>query len=879
MAARGGLLKLLDAYIAIGGDASEFDRVVAQSEAKAKAAGDRIEGAFSPRRVLGALAVASAAAFGVMTKGGLELNETLTNVQARSGAVGAQWDAMSAAIQRQNRRTTLSLAEIGDGMAAIKTDLGATADEIGMASDRLTDFSLVAQESFGAAVRGADDLRDAYETTLLEALGILDALVVSQQTWGGSLTANRDALVALAPAIRAANLEWTDALALINLFNAAGVDAAAMPVALQRALTQVHSPAELKALIADISATEDPFLRAEKAAELFGSRAGAKMAAALAGGRGALEDYVVGVEESAGATETAARKIDSSWRRMLDLIVQNVTGFLAQIGNATGPILGIAGSVGSAFAGLALMFPGIGTKLVGGLATMFARITPAVALQAGAMGTASGGAFGTMFTAAAAVAAIAAPVAIILVAQGPIADWLGLSGKQTGPAGTWSPQLGGPFKVPVPVELVPGNDDASAQAFRDYLAGLPKGVKGLDYSEWKKAGLQGGAAVTSGAAAGVAGGAPAIAAAAAIAFGGIPTGIAGLTSATRQAIAANLAAAASELRNQRTGIDALIDQVNANRKKKPLTQTTELERLLQARASKALSDELHSPDRARRADAKALAAQLDAAIADLKPRPAIMSDVSKALIADLKTSTSEELKGFAGWFQLEFNRQALAAATAAAAVPVLDESGRKRAGAFEGRGRGIQAGVEAANAAIGSKDATAAAIHELLKSALESADPLIKADAKREGARFGASLADSIDDPQSKADATASMRELVAAAVAYLRSGEAQALVTNAWHALTGALTLSLPGLPAPAGVGHLPEQFASGTPYVERDMLAVIHHREAILTVDQADDWRSGRAGSGAREQHINIEHVEIADAHDEFSLTQQLQFLASVA
>ncbi len=39
MAARGGLLKLLDAYIAIGGDASEFDRVVAQSEAKAKAAG------------------------------------------------------------------------------------------------------------------------------------------------------------------------------------------------------------------------------------------------------------------------------------------------------------------------------------------------------------------------------------------------------------------------------------------------------------------------------------------------------------------------------------------------------------------------------------------------------------------------------------------------------------------------------------------------------------------------------------------------------------------------------------------------------------------------------------------------------------------------
>jgi len=76
------------------------------------------------------------------------------------------------------------------------------------------------------------------------------------------------------------------------------------------------------------------------------------------------------------------------------------------------------------------------------------------------------------------------------------------------------------------------------------------------------------------------------------------------------------------------------------------------------------------------------------------------------------------------------------------------------------------------------------------------------------------------------------------------------------------------------SGVG--PRKLASGMPYVEQTMPAIIHAGEAVLTVAQADAWRAG--GGGPREQKINIEHVEIRDAHDEFSLIQQLRFLASV-
>src|SRR5450759_6001631 len=90
MAARGGLLKLLDAYIAIGGDAADFDKVVDQSEAKAKAAGGRLESAFSPRKVLGALGTAAGAVLGVTLGVAGQLDAAMRQLQADTGMTDAQ---------------------------------------------------------------------------------------------------------------------------------------------------------------------------------------------------------------------------------------------------------------------------------------------------------------------------------------------------------------------------------------------------------------------------------------------------------------------------------------------------------------------------------------------------------------------------------------------------------------------------------------------------------------------------------------------------------------------------------------------------------------------------------------------------------------------
>jgi ubiquinone biosynthesis protein UbiJ len=163
------------------------------------------------------------------------------------------------------------------------------------------------------AVKGLDDVTDSWGLTTKDTSVVMDKMIVSQQKFGGSIQDNLVTLSALAPAMRAANMTVDDGIALLGLFGSKGLDAGQASAAFAKALTKVKSPAELQKLIDDISNTKDPFLRAAKAADLFGAKAGAKLANALGGVN--LKDYKIGMDEAADATSHAADVLDSSFGR------------------------------------------------------------------------------------------------------------------------------------------------------------------------------------------------------------------------------------------------------------------------------------------------------------------------------------------------------------------------------------------------------------------------------------------------------------------------------------------------------------------------------------------------------------------------------------
>lgn len=353
----------------------------------------------------GALGAALGTGVGMALTGANQLDAATRQLAADAGLTAEEASKAEHSLAGMYRNNLQGFDAIGAAMAKVRTDLGLTGKAADDATARFLKFGTATGQDAAGAVASFDDILDAWNLTAADAGPIMDKLIVSRQKFGGVITENQANLAALAPAMTAANLTVDDGIGLLNLFAASGVDAAAAPVALQKALTKVKSPAELKALIADIQATEDPFLRAQKAADLFGAKAGAKLATVLAPGNGALEDYAISMDDAAGATEDAAKVIEDSWGNRFQLLMKNAGGALAEFGTKFGPLLMVASAfgpqltkaIGAGLGGLAgILIP----KVVGGVA--------ATAVPGAVAGTGVGATIGAAIGAAIPLAIVAA---------------------------------------------------------------------------------------------------------------------------------------------------------------------------------------------------------------------------------------------------------------------------------------------------------------------------------------------------------------------------------------------------------------------------------------------------------------------------------------
>lgn len=295
----------------------------------------------SMRSMLGtglkSVGLAASLALGAATKGALQLEEATARYRAETGATAEEAKRAGDTINRVAGSQRQSLEAVTEVAIRVKRDLGAVGDEADGLTEQFVKFARVTRQDAGGAVEAFDDIIDSWGLTLEDTRGVMDKLLVSQQRFGGSIEDSQRTLAALAPAMRAANLEIDDGVALLGLFGAKGLDANAASAAFAKALTKVKSPEELQYLIDDISATEDPFERATKAADLFGSRAGAKLANALGGAQ--LDDYVIDMADAAGATERAAEALDSTFSAQVQKKISEVGAAIRGLGADFGPVL------------------------------------------------------------------------------------------------------------------------------------------------------------------------------------------------------------------------------------------------------------------------------------------------------------------------------------------------------------------------------------------------------------------------------------------------------------------------------------------------------------------------------------------------------------
>jgi hypothetical protein len=277
------------------------------------------------------------------------------------------------------------------------------------------------------AIDTLKEITDVYNLSAADQGHMMDLLVASHQKYSTNVGESQAALLKIGPALSAMNMGLDDGVALLNLFETAGIDASKAPMALQFAVKQLKPGQDLNDLIAQISSIVDPTERAQAAIKVFGARGGVQMAQALKPGITSLDQFATSAADTAGASTKAADAIENSWTNVVPKIVHTIEGPLAEIGQSIMPLM----LVGSLFGPKVLAVVGAAAGLLGsttggavvaGEAATVAAGGPAVAgavaaqgaevgAAAGGLGATAAGLFGAALIAGIPLAFVAAMVA------------------------------------------------------------------------------------------------------------------------------------------------------------------------------------------------------------------------------------------------------------------------------------------------------------------------------------------------------------------------------------------------------------------------------------------------------------------------------------
>lgn len=296
---------------------------------------------FMSKTVLGSVlgvtgGLAGMAAAGI--KGAVDLQDGMAKFQSSTGLSAKETDNLKGTIKDLYKTNEDSYSSLTKTAEALHNNMGMNVSDIKKYEQNFLDFAKVSGQADEDAVGAIDDIGDAWSLTNDQVLPVMDKLVYSNQKYGLSVKDGETALKNLAPSFQGLGMNINDAMGYLNLFASTGVDASSATSAFTIALKKVKSPEELKKLVSDIQATEDPTERAKKAIELFGKQ-GATMANALKPGTESLGDIQKALESANGAVTKASKNYDSSLKVQVNLARKQMQGLLTDLGDKLTPYI------------------------------------------------------------------------------------------------------------------------------------------------------------------------------------------------------------------------------------------------------------------------------------------------------------------------------------------------------------------------------------------------------------------------------------------------------------------------------------------------------------------------------------------------------------
>lgn len=242
----------------------------------------------------------------------VEVDKGLDAVAVGTGATGDALKDLQGSFKNVAANATQGFEEVGNVVAEVNTRLGLTGAPLEDFSDRMLTLSRVTGMDAVAATKSITRAMNDAGVAVEDAGGFMDILLVASQQTGIGVDELADKMVKFGSPMRQLGFSVKETAALLGGFEKAGVNTDLVMGSLRIGLGKLAKAGEKdlpKALRESIKEIENAATGGEAAAmamELFGSRAGADMAAAIREGRLNVDELVETLGNAEGALDNTA---------------------------------------------------------------------------------------------------------------------------------------------------------------------------------------------------------------------------------------------------------------------------------------------------------------------------------------------------------------------------------------------------------------------------------------------------------------------------------------------------------------------------------------------------------------------------------------------
>lgn len=232
-----------------------------------------------------------------------EFDAGYDNVITATGATGEAAEKLTESYKNVSKAVIGDLDSIGSALGEVNTRFGFTGSKLEDATVQFQKFADITGTDATEAVKLVSRAMGDAGIDSSEYATVLDQLAVAAQASGISVDSLTENLTKYGAPMRALGFETKDAIALFSQWEKAGVNTEIAFSGMKKAIANWTKEGKdgKKEFAKFVKGVQDGSISAEKALDVFGTKAGPDLVDAIQGGRFEYEDFLAIVEDSQGA--------------------------------------------------------------------------------------------------------------------------------------------------------------------------------------------------------------------------------------------------------------------------------------------------------------------------------------------------------------------------------------------------------------------------------------------------------------------------------------------------------------------------------------------------------------------------------------------------